>query len=170
MEGEETDQEGVENVPAKKTVKHIVEKTYLHVLCTPVPEEFLDQNVVFFLRNTKETISEATDMKEAMEVMPETLEYGIINADVLGFLKDIVCQVFMPALSFNQHKDASLGHTSGEVVDSFEYDIDLPTMPGEAVEYHSIQLIRDEFLMNIQKFASSIQRTMQQLEGEWSSG
>uniref|UniRef100_A0A8C6BPZ6 Dynein axonemal heavy chain 10 n=1 Tax=Monodon monoceros TaxID=40151 RepID=A0A8C6BPZ6_MONMO len=39
-------------------------------------------------------------------------------------------------------------------------------MPGEAVEYHSIQLIRDEFLMNIQKFASNIQRTMQQLEGE----
>uniref|UniRef100_A0A2K5ZED8 Dynein axonemal heavy chain 10 n=1 Tax=Mandrillus leucophaeus TaxID=9568 RepID=A0A2K5ZED8_MANLE len=39
-------------------------------------------------------------------------------------------------------------------------------MPGETVEYHSIQLIRDEFLMNVQKFASNIQRTMQQLEGE----
>lgn len=37
----------------QKIVKHVVEKTYLHVLCTPVPEEFLDQNVVFFLRNTK---------------------------------------------------------------------------------------------------------------------
>uniref|UniRef100_A0A8C7BQU9 Dynein axonemal heavy chain 10 n=1 Tax=Neovison vison TaxID=452646 RepID=A0A8C7BQU9_NEOVI len=37
-------------------------------------------------------------------------------------------------------------------------------VPGEA--YHSIQLIRDEFLMNIQKFAGSIQRIMQQLEGE----
>lgn len=39
----------------QKTVKHIVEKMYLHVLCTPVPEEYLDQNVVFFLRNTKGT-------------------------------------------------------------------------------------------------------------------
>uniref|UniRef100_A0A7N5KMZ2 Dynein axonemal heavy chain 10 n=1 Tax=Ailuropoda melanoleuca TaxID=9646 RepID=A0A7N5KMZ2_AILME len=37
-------------------------------------------------------------------------------------------------------------------------------MPGEV--YHSIQLIRDEFLMNMQKFADSIQRTIQQLEGE----
>uniref|UniRef100_A0A8D1JU08 AAA+ ATPase domain-containing protein n=1 Tax=Sus scrofa TaxID=9823 RepID=A0A8D1JU08_PIG len=150
----------------QKTVKQIVEKTYLHVLCTPVPEEFLDQNVVFFLRNTKETIAEATDMKEAMEIMPETLEYGIINSNVLGFLKDIICQVFLPALSFSQHKEASLGFTSGEVLDTTEYDTDLPTVPGEAVEYHSIQLIRDEFLMNIQKFANSIQRTMQQLEGE----
>uniref|UniRef100_A0A8D1PEF2 Dynein heavy chain tail domain-containing protein n=1 Tax=Sus scrofa TaxID=9823 RepID=A0A8D1PEF2_PIG len=98
--------------------------------------------------------------------MPETLEYGIINSNVLGFLKDIICQVFLPALSFSQHKEASLGFTSGEVLDTTEYDTDLPTVPGEAVEYHSIQLIRDEFLMNIQKFANSIQRTMQQLEGE----
>lgn len=37
----------------QKVVKHVVYKTNLHVLCTPVPEEFLDQNVVFFLRNTK---------------------------------------------------------------------------------------------------------------------
>ncbi|ELK14270.1 Dynein heavy chain 10, axonemal [Pteropus alecto] len=54
----------------------------------------------------------------------------------------------------------------GEISDSSEYEMDLPNMPGEAVEYHSIQLIRDEFLMNIQKFANNIQRTMQQLEGE----
>uniref|UniRef100_UPI000FC45FB7 Dynein axonemal heavy chain 10 n=1 Tax=Bos taurus TaxID=9913 RepID=UPI000FC45FB7 len=150
----------------QKTVKQMVEKTYLQVLRPPVPEEFLDQNVLFFLRNTKETISEATDMKEAMEIMPETLEYGIINSHVLAFLRDVISQVFLPALSFSQHKDANLGLTSGEVLDSFDYDIDLPSMPGEAIEYHSIQLIRDEFLMNIQKFASSIQRTMQQLEGE----
>ncbi|XP_036076372.1 dynein heavy chain 10, axonemal isoform X2 [Rousettus aegyptiacus] len=165
IEDEEGDKESSENLPVKKVVKHVVYKTNLHVLCTPVPEEFLDQNVVFFLRNTKETISEASDMKEAMEIMPETLEYGIINARVLHFLKDVLCQVFLPALSFNQHKEASTALPPGEIYDS-EYDMDLPNMPGEAGMYHSIQLIRDEFLMNIQKFANSIQRTMQQLEGE----
>ncbi|KAF4011790.1 hypothetical protein G4228_003492 [Cervus hanglu yarkandensis] len=166
LEEEEMDLEIIENLPVKKIVKQMMEKTYLQVRRTPVPEEFLDQNVVFFLRNTKETISEATDMKEAMEIMPETLEYGIINSHVLALLRDVISQVFLPALSFSQHKDANLGLTSGEGIDSFDYDIDLPSMPGEAIEYHSIQLIRDEFLMNIQKFASSIQRTMQQLEGE----
>ncbi|KAI4536193.1 hypothetical protein MG293_013585 [Ovis ammon polii] len=84
----------------------------------------------------------------------------------LESIENLPVKVFLPALSFSQHKDANLGLTSGEVLDSFDYDIDLPSMPGEAIEYHSIQLIRDEFLMNIQKFASSIQRTMQQLEGE----
>lgn len=57
-----------------------------------------------------------------------------------------------------------MGYVSGEISDS--YETDLPNMPGEAVEYHSIQLIRDEFLMNVQKFANCIRRTMQQLEGE----
>ena len=79
---------------------------------------------------------------------------------------NLAFQVFLPALSFNQHKDTSMGFTSGEISDSSEYETELPSVPGEAVEYHSIQLIRDEFLMNIQKFANSIQRTMQQLEGE----
>lgn len=32
-------------------------------------------------------------MKEAMEIMPETLEYGVISANVLLFLKNVVCQV-----------------------------------------------------------------------------
>uniref|UniRef100_A0A2K5ZE37 Dynein axonemal heavy chain 10 n=1 Tax=Mandrillus leucophaeus TaxID=9568 RepID=A0A2K5ZE37_MANLE len=167
VEDEEMHKEISENLPSKRIVKHIVEKMRLHMLCAPLPTEFLDQNVVFFLRNTKEAISEATDMKEAMEIMPETLEYGIINANVLHFLKDIMCQVFLPALSFNQHRTSTtVGVTSGEGFDSPEYESDLPPMPGETVEYHSIQLIRDEFLMNVQKFASNIQRTMQQLEGE----
>uniref|UniRef100_G1NVC6 Dynein axonemal heavy chain 10 n=1 Tax=Myotis lucifugus TaxID=59463 RepID=G1NVC6_MYOLU len=150
----------------KRTVRHIVDKTHLHVLCTPVPEEFLAQNVVFFLRNTKETISEASYMKEAMEIMPETLEYGILNANMLHFLRDIMYQVFLPALSFNQHKEASVSLTPGEMQDSFDTETELLNAHGEAVEYHSVQLIRDEFLMNVQKFANNIQRTVQQLEGE----
>ncbi|XP_019604311.2 dynein axonemal heavy chain 10 [Rhinolophus sinicus] len=167
IENEEVNKEHLEKLPTKKMVKRIVDKTQLHVLCTPVPEQFLDQNVVFFLRNTEETISEASDMKEAMEIMPKMLEYGIINANVLHLLKDLICQVFLPALSFNQHKDAAMAFTPAEIAGSFDIGRDhLPNMPGEAVEYHSSQLIRDEFLMNIQKFASNIQRTVQQLEGE----
>lgn len=80
---------------------------------------------------------------------------------------NLALQVFLPALSFNQHKEASSGFTPGEHSDAMS-EVELPSMPGEAVEYHSFQLIRDEFLMNLQKFASSIQRTMQQLEGKLS--
>ncbi|XP_069353305.1 dynein axonemal heavy chain 10 isoform X1 [Eulemur rufifrons] len=167
VESEDLDREMSEKSSTKTLVRTIVEKTCLHMLCTPVPEEFLDQNVVFFLRNTKEAVAEATDMKEAMEIMPEALEYGIINAHVLHLLKDMICQVFLPALSFSQHKmDSTFVLAPGEFSDSFKFEMDLPSMPMETVEYHSVQLIRDEFLMNLQKFANGIQRTMQQLEGE----
>ncbi|XP_039327853.2 dynein axonemal heavy chain 10 isoform X2 [Saimiri boliviensis] len=167
VEDGEMDKEISEKRPSKRTVKYIEEKMHLHMLCAPLPEEFLDQNVLFFLRNTKEPISEATDMKEAMEIMPETLEYGIINANVLHFLRDIICQVFLPALSFNQHRmSVTGGLTSAEGFRSSEYEPEPQPLPGEAAEYHSIQLIRDEFLMNVQKFTSHIQRTVQQLEGE----
>lgn len=85
---------------------------------------------------------------------------------LIGFIHSAF-QVFLPALSFNQHKEASVALTTpGEMTDSFDTELDLLSMPGEAVEYHGLQLIRDEFLMNVQKFASNIQRTVQQLEGE----
>nr|XP_038946048.1 dynein axonemal heavy chain 10 isoform X3 [Rattus norvegicus] len=168
MEDDEPDIENYSKPYNKRLVKRIINRLELHVSLTPLSEEFLEQNVVFFLRSSKDAIPEASDMKEAMEIMPETMEYGIINSQVLQFLKDIICQVFMPALSFNQHKSESGQVASPPEVQEFSsYDItDLPSMLGETMEYHSIQLIRDEFLMNLQKFANNIQRTMQQLEGE----
>lgn len=77
-----------------------------------------------------------------------------------------VCQVYLPALSFTQHKDIPSGFIQGDVPFPVEYEMNLPSLPGESVEFHSIQLMRDEFLMNLQKFVSSIQRIIQQLEGE----
>lgn len=44
-------------------------------------------------RSLSETISEASYMKEALDIMPETLEYGILNSNILHFLRDIICQV-----------------------------------------------------------------------------
>uniref|UniRef100_A0A8C6RAH3 Dynein, axonemal, heavy chain 10 n=1 Tax=Nannospalax galili TaxID=1026970 RepID=A0A8C6RAH3_NANGA len=167
IDDDDVNRENSDRPYGKRLVKRIVNRLDLRVSCNPLPEEFLDQNVVFFLRNTKEAVSEASDMKEAMEIMPETMEYGIINVHVLCFLRDVICQVFMPALSYNQHKtDSGLGTMSTKSQEFSHYDLEMPIMPGDTVEYHSVQLIRDEFLMNLQKFANNIQRTMQQLEGE----
>lgn len=73
----------------------------------------------------------------------------------------------MPALSFSQHKsETGYGGALAESrEDSSPETSELPSVPGDSMEYHSIQLIRDEFLMNLQKFVNNIQRTMQQLEG-----
>lgn len=63
-------------------------RTLGNVICVHFPPHFIPQ-----ICSCLETISEATDMKEAVEIMPQTLEYGIINSHVLGLLKDIICQV-----------------------------------------------------------------------------
>ena len=95
---------------------------------------------------------------------PGAAEVHELSDMTLIRLINLTFQVFMPALSFNQHKDAATGFASEKISDSPEYEAGLPSVPGET--YHSMQLIRDEFLMNIQKFANNIQRTMQQLEGK----
>ncbi|XP_051831868.1 dynein axonemal heavy chain 10 [Antechinus flavipes] len=149
----------------QKFVKQMVDKMYLQMSYNVIPTEFMDQHVIFFLRNTKETINEGNDMKEAMELMPEKLEYGILNGHILRMLKHILVHVFMPALSFNQHRgDFSPSLLPGDVTPPGGGAVE--KLPGETIEYHSIQLIRDEFLMNMQKFTNNIRRTIQQLEGE----
>uniref|UniRef100_A0A8C9QGL1 Dynein axonemal heavy chain 10 n=1 Tax=Spermophilus dauricus TaxID=99837 RepID=A0A8C9QGL1_SPEDA len=129
-----------------------------------IRDEFL-MNLQKFANSIQRTMQQLEDRVEplsgAFQVhsRPEFLEMA--PGDLFT---NLASQVFLPALSFNQHKmDMTLGVSSAKPSDSFLYDIDLP---GEPVEYHSVQLIRDEFLMNLQKFANSIQRTMQQLEGE----
>ncbi|XP_044541337.1 dynein axonemal heavy chain 10 [Gracilinanus agilis] len=159
-----TDQEAGEKPPVKKIIKQMIDRLYLQMSSDFVPEEYLYQNIVYFLRNVKETINEGSDMAEAMELMPEKIEYGILNGNILELLRNVLLHVFMPALSFNQHKgEAAPTITSGSETPPEE---DVLKLPGEAVEYHSVQLIRDEFLMNLQKFTNHIQRTIQQLEGE----
>ncbi|XP_028911199.1 dynein heavy chain 10, axonemal isoform X3 [Ornithorhynchus anatinus] len=165
---EEFVDECVEKIPVKKIIKEVVEKVYLHVTCDSIPEVFLNKTIVFFLRNTKETISEPNDINEAMEFMPEKLEYGILNGHILQMLKDVFSQVFMPALSFNQHKTEVVDSLAGsrENVNVEEVEAESLKLKEDPLEFHSVQLIRDEFLMHMQKFLNHIQRTMQQLEGE----
>uniref|UniRef100_A0A6I8PPI6 Dynein heavy chain tail domain-containing protein n=1 Tax=Ornithorhynchus anatinus TaxID=9258 RepID=A0A6I8PPI6_ORNAN len=74
----------------------------------------------------------------------------------------------MPALSFNQHKTEVVDSLAGsrENVNVEEVEAESLKLKEDPLEFHSVQLIRDEFLMHMQKFLNHIQRTMQQLEGE----
>ncbi|MGH0158836.1 UNVERIFIED_CONTAM: hypothetical protein FKN15_061612 [Acipenser sinensis] len=131
----------------------------------------MESGVLFFLRNTKETINEPNDMKEANEVMPRLLEFGMLNGHLLLMLKDVLSHVFISLLSLNQQKneDTHHQHTLSEKTDvedesiAFQEPVEEQEKP---VESRSCQLIRDELLTNVQKFLSHIERTVHQLEGE----
>ncbi|XP_053555751.1 dynein axonemal heavy chain 10 [Bombina bombina] len=156
--------------PISKIIKQKVHRTILYVSFNCIPEEFSDDNVLLFLRNTQETIPEPNDVQEANDIMPMLLEYGILNGNTLLMLKQVFSQVFMPILSYNQHKN---GYSNIQVEEVSEME------PGEEhkdkastkqtkpeQELRNIQILRDEFLMNMQKFLNHIQQTIHQLEGE----
>ncbi|MEE6504167.1 hypothetical protein FKM82_005082, partial [Ascaphus truei] len=158
------------SVRPTKTITRTVSRTVLHVAYKCIPEQFANSNAVFFLRNTKETITEPNDIQEANDVIPKFLEYGILNGHSLLMLKQVFSQVFMPLLSYNQHKNGD-GSFNPDQVQQPEHeeqqkDAEASKQDEPAVELLSVQLIRDEFLMNMQKFLNHIQQTIQQLEGE----
>ncbi|XP_058850532.1 dynein axonemal heavy chain 10 [Acipenser ruthenus] len=164
-------EEEVHEPPLTKIEILTVYHTELQVALNQVPEKYMESGVLFFLRNTKETINEPNDMKEANEVMPRLLEFGMLNGHLLLMLKDVLSHVFISLLSLNQQKNEDTHHqqTLSEKTDledeniAFQEPVEEQEKP---VESRSCQLIRDELLTNVQKFLSHIERTVHQLEGE----
>ncbi|XP_069475795.1 dynein axonemal heavy chain 10 [Ambystoma mexicanum] len=162
-----SDDDDIERIPLTKTIIQTIYHPVLHLAYNSIPEQFINANVLFFLRNTQEPIAEPKEMDEANSYMPKLVEYGILNGHPLMMLQHIFSQVFMPLLSYNQHKNGEQP-SQAEIEKSEEYGdapLDLFHPKDLSVEVRSIQLIRDEFLMNLQKFLNHIQGTIQQIEG-----
>ncbi|XP_014373608.2 dynein heavy chain 10, axonemal, partial [Alligator sinensis] len=155
----------------RKIIKQKVSNLYFHLALDEIPEEFLQDDIIFFLRDTRETITEPNDITEANEVLPEMLEFGLLNGHTLLMLKNIFAQVFLPALSHNQFEAESSAFTPDTENADMEHkhltEADLAAKQEEHLAAsQSFQIMRNEFLMNMQKFLSHIQRTIQQIEGE----
>uniref|UniRef100_H3BAL0 Dynein axonemal heavy chain 10 n=1 Tax=Latimeria chalumnae TaxID=7897 RepID=H3BAL0_LATCH len=155
----------------KKIVTQKVYNLVLHLAFNHLPVECMAVDAVYFLRNVKETISEPIDVNEANESMPKALEYGMMNGHALLMLNQIFSYVFLPILSYNQHRNEE--HSLEEVPDENPPSEDEHTKTLEPeknvrspIESRNIQLIRDEFLMNMQKFLCHVHRTVLQIEGE----
>lgn len=69
-------------------------KTNLHVLCTPVPEEFLDQNVVFFLRNTKGIF-----LAHACVIVGVCVYVPVCVGEILNFYPFLRISIFISTVS-----------------------------------------------------------------------
>lgn len=87
---------------------------------------------------------------------------------------DFYFQVYMPLLSFNQHRNGGVESSTAiknqsRAVSRQETGTSTSkeeTAKQDVVESKSKALLRDEFLINMQKFAAAITRTLQQIEGE----
>ncbi|XP_078523750.1 dynein axonemal heavy chain 10 isoform X2 [Lissotriton helveticus] len=158
-------EETVDQTPLTKTIMKTIYHSTLFVAKNNVPDKFMDAHILYFLRNTQESITELADMDEANEFMPKRLEYGILNGHILLMLQHVFSKIFMPSLSYNQHKTVEPLVPEKDQSSDHDY-LNIFSPKDLKVEVRSIQLIRDEFLMNMQKFLNHIQQTIQQIEGE----
>ncbi|CAG2185195.1 DNAH [Mytilus edulis] len=165
-----------EKVPKTQIIKQKVLRTYLFMCYLHLPEEVADQvDCVYFLRNTPGMVPLPNSMEEANETLPAYFEMGTINSNsVLVMLEQVISQVYMPLLSYNQHKNGegpkpierAVSRTDTQVTDvsvKSEGDNENKTSVAES---RAKAMLRDEFLINMEKFAASINRTIQQIDGE----
>ena len=76
--------------------KIIVQKvwhTYLHMCYQHLPEEVIDENCLYFLRNTPGMVPLPNSIEEANEMLPAYFEFGILNGHSLIMLEQIIGQV-----------------------------------------------------------------------------
>ncbi|OWK54873.1 Dynein heavy chain 10, axonemal [Lonchura striata] len=104
-----------------------------YVAFNEIPEEFVSNSTVYFLRDTKETVAVPKDLTEANEILPRVIKSGLLTDDTLSMLKNVISQ-FSPALSHGQQQTEKTSFDSdSENADSEE--INLPeTEPRKSVE------------------------------------
>ncbi|ELU10552.1 hypothetical protein CAPTEDRAFT_221643 [Capitella teleta] len=103
---------------------------------------------------------------EANDQLPAYFEMGLLNDNSLIMLEQIITQVYMPLLSFNQHKNGDNGNKTPVTGRSDTKETDTKEEAKKQKDSYAKSMLRDEFLINMQKFASSITHTIQQIEGE----
>ncbi|XP_071880489.1 dynein axonemal heavy chain 10 isoform X1 [Anas platyrhynchos] len=148
--------DGVEHTPHLTEQK--ADKVYLYAALDEIPEEFVSDASVYFLRDTKETVTEPNDLTEANEVLPKMIEFGLLTADTLLMLKNVISQ---------RSEEASL-HPDSESTGSEKRSLSETEVAGkkeQPVEYYNTQM-GSELLTSTQEFSSITQQMVQQIEGE----
>ncbi|XP_064619187.1 dynein axonemal heavy chain 10-like isoform X2 [Lineus longissimus] len=166
------DGEPIEAAPTTKIVIVKVMRTYLHMSYQHLPEKVAEVDCIYFLRNTPGMVPLPNTIEEANDMLPSYFEMGILNGHSLVMLEQVITKVYMPILSFNQHKNGDASgkseHPPTREDKSAAHEIEREDTKEEmsVSELRATAMLRDEFLINMEKFASSINRTIQQIEGE----
>ncbi|XP_027593384.2 dynein heavy chain 10, axonemal isoform X1 [Pipra filicauda] len=101
-----------------------VDKVCFYVALDEIPEGFVSDFTVYFLKDTKEKVAEPKDLTEANEILPQVIKSGILTDDTALMLKDAISQVFSPALSHGQQQTKETTfHSDSENTDSEEMNL-----------------------------------------------
>lgn len=130
------------------------------------PEDFVDGSAFYFLRNTTGPVPLPSNVYEAEDMLPPLFDFGSLNDQSLLMLEQLLTLVYMPLLSHNGcHRSDASSDTSGDKRRE-SHRTSITASESQSEDSHNKTQLRDEFLMNMQKFSSHINRTIHQLEGD----
>ena len=66
-----------------------------------LPEDVIEENCLYFLRNTPGMVPLPNSIEEANEMLPAYFEFGILNGHSLIMLEQIIGQVSMEVQGWN---------------------------------------------------------------------
>ncbi|XP_030358369.1 dynein heavy chain 10, axonemal isoform X4 [Strigops habroptila] len=124
-----------------------------------IPEEFVSDSTVYFLRDTNESVPEPNDLAEANKVLPEVIQFGVLTDDALLMLKNVIPQMFSPALSSGQNQTGETSfHPDSENTDPGKRNLretEFAEKKEQAMEYYKTQM-RNKIQMDEQQTTQHI--------------
>ncbi|XP_021268215.1 dynein heavy chain 10, axonemal isoform X2 [Numida meleagris] len=119
----EIDRQDITKLTEQKT-----DKVYFYVALDEIPEEFVSDATVYFLRDAKEAVPEPDDLAEADVVLPKVIEFGLLTDSALLMLKNIFSKTFVKAYHVeNMQKILSTCHPTVQQTEE-EIKLDMPTV------------------------------------------
>ena len=116
----------------------------------------IESEVFFFVHNSEQPVPVPASLEEAEQALPSVLDFGILDAPPLFTLEEVLHHVYNTLLSYNSHRNESYeGMATADIV-----------AHQKALEQKNKLFVRDDFLINLQKFATTINRTIKQIEGD----
>eukprot|EP00731_Ephydatia_muelleri_P035324 Em0114g8a len=161
-----TSSEEPKKVLKKVQVKRKVERTELYMCCRRLPES-ADRIGFFFVKTVEHPVPIPSTPSEAHSTLPKCFETGTTNGLPLKNLERALTHVYMPLLVAASQRS---GDGGGELRSA-----SLPACATEAkplpqsqstVDQRMKAMMRDELLINVQKFSSQVQSIIHQVEGE----
>ena len=118
--------------------------------------DFVDGEVFFFMHNTNQAAPMPSSLEEAEQILASVFEFGTLNAPPLFTLEEVLCHIYNLLLSYNSHKSETYeGMSETEII-----------AQQKALEQRNKLFVRDDFLISLQKFGLTINRTIKQIEGD----
>ncbi|RKO94122.1 dynein heavy chain and region D6 of dynein motor-domain-containing protein [Blyttiomyces helicus] len=154
-----------ENKPRYEPKYTTIEHYRLNMCVQKLPENIAEVNAIYFLRNRKGAVPMPKSPAEVHSTMSYWLDVGYFSGHVLIMLEQLLSEVYIPILS-KMDASADIDVDSGLEKDTPGADDAHRGHGADGSTLTKKDGLKSEFVVCIQKFASQIAHTAQQVAGE----